>query len=203
MTDEVIARKESTRDEIIQAAYRLFLENGFHGTSMRSIAREAGIALGGIYNHFTSKEAIYTSIILEHHPYLEMLIQLKSAKGDTLESLLYNAAQRIDESLMKKPEDFLKLVFLEMVEFKGEHISQLFPQIFPQFIAFEKQFFAGREELREFPPLLLGRAFVGLIFSYFITEWVFGMQLPSEARGQGIEQFINIYLHGILKAEER
>ena len=203
MPDEVITRKESTRDEIIQAAYRLFLENGFHGTSMRSIAREARIALGGIYNHFTSKEAIYTSIILEHHPYLEMLIQLKSAQGDTLESLLRDAAQRIDESLMKKPEDFLKLVFLEMVEFKGQHVSQLFPQILPQFITFERQFFSEREELRDFPPLLLGRAFVGLIFSYFMTEWVFGSQLLPEERGQGIEQFIDIYLHGILKAEAR
>ena len=51
------SRGERTRAEIIQAAHDLFIQQGYHGTSMRQIAGQAGIALGGLYNHFESKEA--------------------------------------------------------------------------------------------------------------------------------------------------
>ena len=94
MSEIQVSRKEKTREEILNVAYRLFLENGFHGTSMRPIAREAGVSLGGIYNHFNSKEEIFASIFYEFHPYRELLEQLNQAQGDTLEEA---AAQRSPE----------------------------------------------------------------------------------------------------------
>jgi AcrR family transcriptional regulator len=51
MDQEELTQGEQTKSEITQVAYRLFLEQGYHGTSMRQIAQNSGIALGGIYNH--------------------------------------------------------------------------------------------------------------------------------------------------------
>jgi len=45
---------ETTRLTIEDAAVELFMEHGYHATSMRQIAERAGLALGGIYNHFAS-----------------------------------------------------------------------------------------------------------------------------------------------------
>lgn len=56
MSEETITRGERTRTEILQAAYNLFMLKGYHGTSMRQIAQETGIALGSIYNHFSGKD---------------------------------------------------------------------------------------------------------------------------------------------------
>ena len=39
-------RGEQTRQAILQAAHDLFIKQGYHGTSMRQITREADIALG-------------------------------------------------------------------------------------------------------------------------------------------------------------
>ena len=50
-------------DEILTAAMRLFSEKGYHATSMRTIAKEAGIVQSSIYNHFPSKEAILKEIM--------------------------------------------------------------------------------------------------------------------------------------------
>jgi AcrR family transcriptional regulator len=52
------AKAEETRRRIYEAALELFREKGFEQTTMRDIARQAGVALGATYYYFDSKEAI-------------------------------------------------------------------------------------------------------------------------------------------------
>ena len=40
---------------ILEAAERLFAQQGYDGVSMRTIAREAGVSKANIYHHFDSK----------------------------------------------------------------------------------------------------------------------------------------------------
>ena len=58
-------RREETVQErrllIVEAAATCFAEKGFHQTSMRDLAKRAGVSLGNVYNHFDSK----TDLILE------------------------------------------------------------------------------------------------------------------------------------------
>src|SRR5204862_8003148 len=50
------ARGEQTRQLILDTALRLFRERGFAETTMRAIAKEAGVAVGNAYYYFDSKE---------------------------------------------------------------------------------------------------------------------------------------------------
>lgn len=52
------SKSEETRGRILAAALHLFRENGFEQTTMREVAREAGVALGSAYYYFESKETI-------------------------------------------------------------------------------------------------------------------------------------------------
>ena len=54
----VTARAEDTRRKIYETAMELFREKGFEQTTMRDIAAKAGVALGGAYYYFSSKDAI-------------------------------------------------------------------------------------------------------------------------------------------------
>ena len=81
MAEETQTKGETTRLAIEDAAVNLFMEHGYHGTSMRQIAERAGLALGGIYNHFSSKEEIFEGIIVDKHPYkkiLPLILELQS-----------------------------------------------------------------------------------------------------------------------------
>jgi AcrR family transcriptional regulator len=49
---------EQTRSAIAEAALRLFKENGYDATTMRAIAKEAGVATGNAYYYFGSKEEL-------------------------------------------------------------------------------------------------------------------------------------------------
>ena len=50
------ARGEQTRQVILETALRLFQERGYADTTMRAIAKEAGVAVGNAYYYFDSKE---------------------------------------------------------------------------------------------------------------------------------------------------
>ena len=49
-------RGEQTRQLILETALRLFREKGYADTTMRAIAKEAGVAVGNAYYYFDSKE---------------------------------------------------------------------------------------------------------------------------------------------------
>jgi AcrR family transcriptional regulator len=49
---------ELRRRQIVDAAVRLFVENGFHKTTTRQIARAAGFSIGTLYEYVASKEDV-------------------------------------------------------------------------------------------------------------------------------------------------
>ena len=52
-----------TRERILEAAVHLFAEKGYHGTSVRELAREVGIKESSLYNHYAGKEAVLDAIL--------------------------------------------------------------------------------------------------------------------------------------------
>src|SRR5246500_4810571 len=71
-------RAEDTRRKIYEAAMKSFREKGFDETTMRDIAAKAGVALGGTYYYFSSKDAIVLAF------YHEMQQTSTSAVSDAL-----------------------------------------------------------------------------------------------------------------------
>jgi len=59
------AQRQSRHDAIIEVAGPWFLEHGYAGTTMSAIAAELGGSKGTLWNHFPSKEALF-SAVLEH-----------------------------------------------------------------------------------------------------------------------------------------
>ena len=56
-------RKALTRTKLLAAARRLFASQGFEQTTIRDIATEADIALGGFYNYFPTKEDVLAALL--------------------------------------------------------------------------------------------------------------------------------------------
>jgi AcrR family transcriptional regulator len=54
---------EKRRASIIEAARRVFIDNGFNGTTTRQLAKAAGVSEGLLFKHFPTKEAIYSAIL--------------------------------------------------------------------------------------------------------------------------------------------
>ena len=199
MAKSDMKKGEATRLAIQEAAFDLFMEHGFHATSMRQIADKAGLALGGIYNHFASKEDIFAAIVMDKHPYKQILPAILEAKGDTAEEFIHDAAQALVSELGKRP-DFLKLMFIEIVEFNGQHVNLLMREIVPKILPVFERLVKVRKNLRPLHPAVLLRSFLGMFFSYYVTElFISGSVVSKLMPKNSFEQFVDIYLHGILK----
>ncbi len=189
---------EQTRTTILQSAHDLFIRQGYHGTSMRQIALGAHIALGGLYNHFSSKEQVFEAVFLAFHPYHEVFPMIAAAQGTDLEQLVHDAVRRMVRVVEGRP-DFMNLMFIEMVEFKSVHAQKLFASLFPQGTQILQHFVASYpEQIRPIPSPMVVRTFLGLFFGYYLTETALAPGAPPEFRENARQYFVDIYLHGIL-----
>src|SRR3954451_1036138 len=57
---------EARRKQILDAARRCFLRDGFHSTSMQDLFAESGLSAGVVYRHFASKDEMITAIVEEN-----------------------------------------------------------------------------------------------------------------------------------------
>ncbi|MEV5960472.1 TetR family transcriptional regulator [Kribbella sp. NPDC051952] len=83
MTENATAKGEQTRELILSTALRLFREQGYGKTTMRAIAKEAGVSVGNAYYYYGSKEhlmqAYYDHLQVQHRDAVESILATEKA----------------------------------------------------------------------------------------------------------------------------
>ena len=64
----------SSREQLLEAASRVFARSGYHGASMSEIAAEAGFSKGALYWNFASKDELFFALLDELDEHLRALI---------------------------------------------------------------------------------------------------------------------------------
>jgi AcrR family transcriptional regulator len=59
-------RSEQIRTDLVEAAYRVFSERGFHGASLEDISLAAGYTTGAVYSRFGGKDALFLAVLDDH-----------------------------------------------------------------------------------------------------------------------------------------
>src|SRR4029453_2889213 len=88
VTSRKVEQGQATRRELIAIATRLFVEHGYHGTSIEAVLREADISRGALYHHFNGKEALFEAVLDQVEAYIaEKLAAAAQGGGDPVEAL--------------------------------------------------------------------------------------------------------------------
>jgi AcrR family transcriptional regulator len=66
---------------------------------MRQIARDSGMALGSLYNHFIDKNDLFRAVFEAYNPYPILLLALENSQGPTAADLARTAANRLVKAL--------------------------------------------------------------------------------------------------------
>ena len=187
---------DTTMQRILEAAYELFVDKGYRGSSMREIAEKAGIKAGSIYNHFKNKEELFEAVFIEKHPLFRILSLLDEVEGETAEELLSNAINRLNKEIRSDPR-LLNLFFVELVEMGGEHITEAVETNFPPDSKFMKRIFAMKNEFREIREPVIIRTLIGSLFANLIFNLFIGNVKPK--RWGTDSELTDVLLRGILK----
>jgi AcrR family transcriptional regulator len=110
------APKASTRERVLAAARRLFVQRGYFNTSMPDIVRDAGVSVGSIYHHFADKQAIATVLYRETMEGILAAMREQAEPEPTTRGRLLALTRLLFEACERDPERLEYMLFVRHTE---------------------------------------------------------------------------------------
>ncbi len=194
---------EKNQKKIEDAALRVFTRLGFHGTSVRDIAKESGVSIGNLYNYYRTKEEIFESIIARYETHMEKLRRkaLGPIHGMFEPAELLRMAHVIREIVYDNP-DYWRLMYIDITEFGNQHFAGTFrslaknmkERLGPQLEASTRTGVWNRG----IDPALAFTAIYLQLFTYFLVEKLFGgKEHLGVSDDRAVAQLIKIATEGL------
>lgn len=174
---------------------------------MRQIATEIGLAVGGIYNHYQSKDAIFKALLQERSISPQLIDAINAIQGTDGPDMLRQALIA-SRHIARENTQFIGLVMIDMREFDGSTIRSLMGSMLPQFLRFVQRAMAAGGIRKEINLFVLLRSFVMTMLGYILTdlvdfprgyETIPGTIVPDDEAWQNA--IIDVYLSGIAHNE--
>jgi AcrR family transcriptional regulator len=176
LSQEVVEEK---KDHIEQAAKKLFIKHGFHGTSIRQIASQAGVSLGNLYNYYKTKEEILESLISRYESIItERFNDVFSQIEEPLLPENFVKLGKLLQGVVEDHSEFWLLMYIDVLEFDNQHCRKFFQGLAKKFgQRFDKHFYKLKKQklLNEEVDPAVGFTVAYLQFlNYFLIEKLFG-----------------------------
>lgn len=182
------------RDQILAAANKLLMLQGYSGLAMRQIADEVGVSKAALYYHFRDKEELFLEIL---RGYLEKIAKML----DVIEAQTPDSRERIRlmiEGILSHPAEQRAVIRLAMQE--SAHLSPAgrqslmadYHRLFLTRIQTILDSGMTRGELRLISPQIATWALLGMLTPYFYAP-PFGSPPTPEI----IQSLQTLYLQGL------
>ncbi|PCI40213.1 MAG: hypothetical protein COB53_01655 [Elusimicrobia bacterium] len=193
--------KGANKDKILDAARSLFCNRGFHGTSIRDIAKQAGVSLGNLYNHYSGKEKLFAALLERYeeeyfNPENPLPQAFLAAPFPENIEAIGNASQET----IRRFSDYILLIYVDVVEFQGRYIGTLFRGMHARY---EKHLAvtngkAARGLAKDIDPAAAMMMVTLSFFNYFIVERLFGVRKHfGKSDKEMIDLFARVYRYGL------
>ncbi len=195
---------ENNKRKIERAALHLFTRKGFHGTTVREIAKKAGVSMGKPYIYYDTKEDIFIDLVNHLGRKMEIIRQkeliplMSSMDPNSLRKLAKAIGQVVSKNL-----DYLRLMYIDVVEFRHKHFIHSFREIAGGLRTYANAVI--RESKVTFPPgvdpSLAYTAIYLQFFTYFLAEELFGAKRHlGMSDEEAIDQLVLLYTGGRVKS---
>jgi len=185
--------KEEIRQNILRAAASEFLEHGYQGSSMRNIARAAGITAGNLYRYYESKGSLYEAIIRE--PWLE----LNRIIGERTNHLIRLSEAPSEESIHGFPREEVE----SLVQDISGDVARLLRTSSPGILILLQDDREDEWEESRYAVIRWFRILFGLLFrdrrlarylAFGFMESIIRVALEEEDPRENIEKLVRFYL---------
>jgi AcrR family transcriptional regulator len=198
-------RSERSRQQILDAALKLFSHRGYGATSVRDIAEAARVSKGNVYHHFPDKETIFRTLI---DRYFETMSQPDYPFNQALASGTFpenlEVLGRAARDMVHDYRPYVALIYVDVVEFDGSHVRKFYAEMANRFDTFLKAH--GMEnELREklqdgLSPASAVMLATRIFFNYFSIEILWGVKDHfGKGTDEAIREISRILRNGMLR----
>ena len=185
------------KQRIERTALRLFTRQGFHGTTVREIAKGAGVSMGKLYLYYPTKEDIFIDLVHRLDKKMEVLRQkelvplMQSPDPDSLRKLGMAVGRVVSENL-----DYWRLMYVDVVEFRHKHFIHSYREIAGGLRNYARAMFQKTQI--PFPSNVdPGFAYTSLYLqfvTYFLVEELFGAKRHlGVSDEEAIDQFVRLF----------
>lgn len=169
------AKKETTKERILDAALEMFRKHGLHGTTTKRISNKAGIAEGTLFNYFKTKEDLALFFFQrEIHSLVEWYHAEKRLKDAPLPEKLFAIIQR-QLDYLEVSENFIGEVFFRALEPRSRlsPLSLESQELRVKYLKFIRDVLEEAAENGEIPHMGdLGAHVVGLFYLGIVAHWL-------------------------------
>jgi len=195
------ARASDTRERILDAAARIFAENGYARTTTKALATEAGITEMTLFRHFGSKENLFAELV-ERYGGPALATEIESQlTGDYRVDLLRIGQLFLNITLERR--EMMRLFMCEAAHFPelADSLSQN-PRLMRAMLSRYLQQQIDRGHIRPLHVEAAAQAFWGMFFTYGVILDAFnddfGQDMPAE---EIVAHFVDIFVYGTLRKE--
>ncbi len=198
-------KSQRSKQLTLDAGLACFSEAGYRGTSLKDIAHRAGISIGRVYHHFSSKLDIFTTLIDQYWEILsdpELPLNQLAAKAAFPEDIP-QLAEAI-RAVVTENRAYIMLIYIDVIEFQGEHINRFYKNMATRFrTAYKDRFQQLVAEKRlnpEADPFFAVMMTFRFFFNYYLVETSFGVDNHFGYSGEEvISKAQETILHGLLR----
>jgi TetR/AcrR family transcriptional regulator of autoinduction and epiphytic fitness len=188
--------RRGSREAIIGAAERLFLERGFGSVSMDELAEAAGVARRTLYNQFASKEEIFREMLLRVSAQLENAFPPGIETSGGVEDVLRQVARVIME-LHKNPDylGFLRMVAADLRQFPW--IADEFAAVIDPQTERLTRYLGHLTSIGVLDcpnPALAAHQFMGILNQFSLWPWMIGRKQALAPTDYIIEEAVRMFL---------
>lgn len=190
-------RSTKSKENLIDTALELFSLQGYTGTTIKDIAKKAGVTDGLIYHYFSSKEELLQAVLASHNFLEEVRQILQFHDALPVDQKLYKLGSRLLELMVDK-SSFITLVFGEAQrnEMMADKLEKLINGGVTALGGFLDQR-AQDGEIKNIEQYLFARHFIGSLFLYFIT---YGKSRTKEEHQLYLKTVIEALCKGIINS---
>jgi AcrR family transcriptional regulator len=197
------AQANSRREQLLAVALDHFAEQGVRGTSIRDIARAAGVTEGLIYHYFDDKAGLIRAVIERFTFAEEMAAQLSDAADLPAPEALYCIGKRLF-ALLSRNRKYVMMVTTQAQ--RDPQVARVLGQVMgrgfqPGLALIRKRIASG--ELRPHDPAITLRLLHGSLLWFFLTHEKLSPPLPKISANSFISGISEIVLNGIVAPKTR
>lgn len=199
------AQRGGSREAIVDAAERLFLDRGFGAVSMDELAEAAGVARRTLYNQFASKEEIFREMLLRVSRQLESAFPPGIETQGNVEDVLRLIAQVIID--LHKNREYLG--FLRMVVADARQspwIAEEFAAVMDPQTERLSRYIAHLSDLGILNcgnPVLAAHQFMGIINQLSLWPWMMGRKSLPISADDLVEETLRMFLQHYGRTEPK